>query len=1166
MKRILSLLVSISLILLQIPALAAEAEEGTEQNPYRITTPEELQSINNNLSAYYRLENDINMTGIEFEPIGSESVGAFKGTLDGNGFTISNLNLEKEGNKYVGLIGCLEGTVKNINLDNVIVNGQAARYVGAVAAYADENALMENCKTLSGSVTGSFVMVDFYMGGIVGYNNGIISNCINAAKVNHNALKSNIYIGGMTGYNNKIIISSENRGIVTALRNTETSDHNNFYVGGITCYNAGEIKNCTNNGNISITVDFYDKFLYCCSTYGGGIVGINSSKIINCMNNATIEAKSHLRSNSNNVLYSYLYTGGISGKTTGIINICINNGKIISESNATNSVSYCANAYSYAGGISGYVYSSKIDSCTNAGNINSCANKINNCGSTAYSSGIVGGGSGKISNCSNSGTILSQHAGTVYSGGICSGERKSTPSTANCHNSGTIKSDTLESACCGGISSTLYYTTYNCVNTGQLIHSGTETSKETYDLAYYVRNLYIKVSKINLQQNVTSAIPIELYGYDKDLKWTSSDESVAVVDSKGNVTGVGVGEAIITAETELGITTSTTVSVTAGGVGGADIVSINKTSARLKPTETVQLTAEVTPVGATNPITWSSKDTSIATVNSNGLVTAVKTGVTTITARIGSGRMFNCVINVVSDDVRVDVQSVTIDKNEIILAPNDAAALNAFVSPTNATDAVIKYTSDNESVATVNSSGIVTAKKAGVAVIRAEASNGCYDECVISVVSAESSSVVLKAEKSLSGDVAEVKASIVKNPGICAYKILLEYDSTALTPISITPNEAFKGTFTSNLEDENKTNLQILWYSDEDTDYNAELFSVTFKVSGDAQIGDKYPVAAKCSANDICNTNGDKFAFYTQNTEITIAEPIPGDVHEDGDVTVYDLTLLARYITHLEKFTKRQLTAGDVNNDGAVDIKDVVRMSQYLVGWSGITLMSLLNDEPVSPDIRLGNTAVNDDGIAQIPVSINNNSGIAGFAFELEYNRDQIEILEIIPNERFSENLKTNLGKTDDEGLFVTWYNSDNVNGDGVLFTIKARYLNDAAEPISIKYNENNICDENEANIKVNYTNGTIMSDSFVKSDEMTENNTYSANLYFDDTFNEQPAIAIVALYDKNNALAALQTTDLVVKPGMQKISAPINTGDYAYCKLFIWNSIDSMKPVVKQN
>lgn len=1161
MRKILSALLSATMILLQLPVFAAGGD-GTEQNPYKITTPEELQNINQNLSAHYRLENDLDLSGIDFEPLGNESVGAFTGTLDGNGFTVKNLTLEKEGNKYVGLVGCLEGTVKNIKLDNVTVNGQSARYVGSVAGFAEENALVENCETLSGSVTGSYVMVDFQLGGIAGYNKGTVRGCSNSVCINEEKtdIQNNMVCGGIAGYNSGGYIENcENNADIF------TSASSNFtiysYCGGIVGRNnIGKIVHCTNNNSISsraLSIYRYNNsYYYWAYSFSGGISGHDSGTILECRNNGNISSYATSTQSSGSYggsdYYSNSGAGGIAGACAGNINKCINTGNINSKSNSHKN---------YSGGISGYSNGSII-SCDNLGNIN--ADGSLSVRTSGYGGGIVGYNNTDIYHCVNYGKVYAKAndfgkgnwgGGYSYGGGIAG--YSANGKVQSCQNNSTIELYSTYDSYGGGIVS--QGTAYNCSNNSSIIHSGSPSTKYTYNIAPTAKNLYIKQPKINIKTNLTTAIPIELYGYDKDLKWTSADESIAVVDSKGNVTGVSAGETIITAETELGITTSTTIVVSAESTG-ADIVSLNKISARLKPTETVQLTAEVTPADATNPITWKSGDTSIATVDANGLVTAVKKGVTTITARIGSGRMFNCVINVVSDDVRVDVQSVTIHDSEITLAPNDAAALNAVVSPSNATDAELKYTSDNEDVATVNANGIVTAKSAGVAVIRAESSNGCYDECVIRVVSADSASIVLNAEKSLSGDTAEVKASIVKNPGICAYKLNINYDTAALTPVQVTPNTDFKGTFTTNIEDENKTNLQIMWYSDEDTDLNAELFNITFKVSANAQIGDKYPVTAEDSAKDVYNTNGKHFAFYMQNTEIVVAEPLPGDIYEDGNVTAHDLTQLSRYVTHLEKLTNRQLVAADVNNDGAVNIKDVVRMSRYLVGWSGVELLSLPEEASGTPKIAFGNSAVNDEGIAEIPVSIQNNSGIAGFVFKLDYNRDEVEILGITPNEKLSENLKTNLGKTDDDGLFVSWYQPTNMTENGELFTIQARYLKDTASPVSIGYAD--ICDKTEADIAIDYTSGAILSDSFVIANEKLENNAYTADLYFDDTFKKQSATAIIAFYDSNNCLVQCKTVDITVQPGMVDLSINYDEKAYNSYKLRIWSRLDSMIPI----
>ena len=55
-------------------------------------------------------------SGVLFEPVGNEREGAFTGTLDGNGYAITNLDLSLQGNKYVGVIGYLDGTVKNLTV------------------------------------------------------------------------------------------------------------------------------------------------------------------------------------------------------------------------------------------------------------------------------------------------------------------------------------------------------------------------------------------------------------------------------------------------------------------------------------------------------------------------------------------------------------------------------------------------------------------------------------------------------------------------------------------------------------------------------------------------------------------------------------------------------------------------------------------------------------------------------------------------------------------------------------------------------------------------------------------------------------------------------------------------------------------------------------------
>ncbi len=127
---------------------------------------------------------------------------------------------------------------------------------------------------------------------------------------------------------------------------------------------------------------------------------------------------------------------------------------------------------------------------------------------------------------------------------------------------------------------------------------------------------------------------------DKSVTWSSSDEGVTTVSSDGVVTAVANGTAIITATANDGSGKSATCEVTVNApVVHTTGVTLSKTMVTLTSAgETVQLTATVLPENASdNSVTWSSSDESVATVSSEGVVTAVANGTATITATTSDG-------------------------------------------------------------------------------------------------------------------------------------------------------------------------------------------------------------------------------------------------------------------------------------------------------------------------------------------------------------------------------------------------------------------------------------------------------------------------------------------------------------------------------------------------
>ncbi len=149
------------------------------------------------------------------------------------------------------------------------------------------------------------------------------------------------------------------------------------------------------------------------------------------------------------------------------------------------------------------------------------------------------------------------------------------------------------------------------------------------------------------------------------LMWLSSDENVATVNSpgvfstEGFVTAVGVGEAVITAYTMDGskLTASCKVTVTPKLVTS---VTLDENELTIEKGFTEQLTATVAPDDADNPgLTWTSDNEEVATVDENGLVTAVGEGTATITATAndGSGVAASCVVTVTFIDGIADIET-----------------------------------------------------------------------------------------------------------------------------------------------------------------------------------------------------------------------------------------------------------------------------------------------------------------------------------------------------------------------------------------------------------------------------------------------------------------------------------------------------------------------------
>ena len=250
------------------------------QGNYTVTSAEGLKAVadianNGNLGINITLTENINLTDMDWTPIGKDDNKAYTGTFDGNGKTITGLTVTTS-DRYAGLFGCIGsgGTVKNVTLKNVqITNDNSSGNAGGVAGWSYGN--IENC-SVSGSVSGSGM--NGIAGGVVGFQvGGFLTGCSSSTTVNAGCIAGGVagctYSATLTGcyatgdvtlessstgtyYAGGVVGDNSNRSTVIACYawgSVSGSGSGTIYVGGVTGNNTeGTLTACYHaNGTVS---------------------------------------------------------------------------------------------------------------------------------------------------------------------------------------------------------------------------------------------------------------------------------------------------------------------------------------------------------------------------------------------------------------------------------------------------------------------------------------------------------------------------------------------------------------------------------------------------------------------------------------------------------------------------------------------------------------------------------------------------------------------------------------------------------------------------------------------------------------------------------------------------------------------------------------------------
>ena len=248
-----------------------------------------------------------------------------------------------------------------------------------------------------------------------------------------------------------------------------------------------------------------------------------------------------------------------------------------------------------------------------------------------------------------------------------------------------------------------------------------------------ITNLKLSQSSLTLTAGDVKTLKTTVTPTDATEKYTykTSNKSVVTVNSSGKIKALKAGSATISVSSVNGrVLSKCKVTVKAKDVKK---LTLNKTSATLTVGDSLQLKTTITPSDVSTTLTYASSNKSIATVNDQGKIKAVKAGSCTITVTSKNGIKANCEITVKSAPKptqaptpvpTIEVTSIKADSNMYFMKLGESKSLIYTIAPSNATDQSVSFSSLDKSIAKVDDKGVITAVAVGKTIVNAKTSNG----------------------------------------------------------------------------------------------------------------------------------------------------------------------------------------------------------------------------------------------------------------------------------------------------------------------------------------------------------------------------------------------------------------------------------------------------------
>ena len=358
----------------------------------------------------------------------------------------------------------------------------------------------------------------------------------------------------------------------------------------------------------------------------------------------------------------------------------------------------------------------------------------------------------------------------------------------------------------------------------------------------------------------------------------------------------------------------------------------------------LQLTATVLPENATNKtVTWLSSDSTVASVNSEGTVTALSVGTATITATTADGTNLSasCLVTVIP----ILASSVSLDKSSETVMVGDSFQLTATVLPDNTTNKSVTWLSSDSTVATVDSVGNVTGVGVGVATITATTADGTNlsASCEVTVVDRVLNLLEADDFSALTGTRVGLAVSMTNEAAITA----LQADIFLPEGVSI---ETEDGDYLVDLTDRQGRDhtasvnrlsngaFRLLVGSPTSKAFSGnegDLFIIRLVVADDMEGGD-YTIGL----SNVILSATDATVFYAPDVAVglRVFDYIRGDANGDRTVNVGDYVTVGNYILDLnpQPFVFK---AADIDENNTINVGDMVGVANIILSYMGAPMM-----------------------------------------------------------------------------------------------------------------------------------------------------------------------------------------------------------------------------------